>query len=483
MQRMISDLRDLTKSFMSLSGAASMFGVSQLGRLLDVRTPRASADEVSRRLDSVTEAMTDQLAGRLSSTFARTDILQRGLVDFIADIVTLNPSGVLAFSAPVLAPVLNPVASALDPLVSALDRALPGTEAEVRWLELRNKIEIYLFVPNAASRLQISPVERIPLPTLVERAYALGPFLALWAVEGLGHVYGLQALQDTPAPRGLLTGPEAEASRPGALLMLHSGIGLAFAQSLLAPVTPHNAAALLPPALRRFVVLCRENSRPENFQAAYESLGLVAQAFHSNLVAIIDRELQQSADDLLGYFWHGVGRAIYFAPRYFLPFADIDWVATPQLAPHEIGRLKITAGLAWAVTLVNMRQPAVMERLLRRDAEVLPRTPAFSTAVASSVVMRYDTTPDAPFIPAFVEHRPDASGPGLVRAWEALIRGPVVSAQQDHYSRRFFVSAPGCYGTPSTWTGERKGVGHPSWEDKPRCRERPPTCATWRNRS
>ena len=215
--------------------------------------------------------------------------------------------------------------------------------------------------------------------------------------------------------------------------MLHAGIGLAFAETVLASLSTSTPAGAVRAKIEEFLRLCRDNSRPGYIGAAYESLGLFTRSFHESLVPIIDCELQPFGDELLGYYWHGVGRAIYFAPRNFLPCADIDWATTPQLAPHELGRLNITAGLAWAVTLVNMQQPAVMELLLHRSGDVLSRTPAFANGVASAVMMRYDTTPDAPFIPAFVEHRPAPSNPALVCEWEALIRGPVMSALQYLY--------------------------------------------------
>src|SRR5262249_14106826 len=158
-------------------------------------------------------------------------------------------------------------------------------------------------------------------------------------VEGVGHIYGDRALQDNPTPRGLLTGPDAEASGAGALLMLHAGIGLAFAQKLLDGLTPAKAAGALPEIIPRFVSLCRENWRPGYVGAALESLGLVTRTFHQDLIGDVDRELQRSAGDLVEYFWHGVGRATYFAPRNFLPCIDIDWENAPSIAPHEIGRL------------------------------------------------------------------------------------------------------------------------------------------------
>src|SRR5262249_22975486 len=68
---------------------------------------------------------------------------------------------------------------------------------------------------DVESRLGFSPVQRMPLPEMVWRAYALGSFLALWAVEGVGHVYGEQALRESSTPRGLLTRPEADAAGAG----------------------------------------------------------------------------------------------------------------------------------------------------------------------------------------------------------------------------------------------------------------------------
>jgi hypothetical protein len=206
--------------------------------------------------------------------------------------------------------------------------------------------------------------------------------------------------------------------------MLHAGIGLAFAQALLAPVTPGNSATALGPALRTFVRLCRENSRPGYVGAAYESLGLVAQTYHPDLVAEIDRWLPQTAGGLLGFFWHGVGRALYFSPRNFLPCSDIDWTRAPASAPHETGRLNVIAGLAWAVTLVNMRQPTVIERLLRRQGNLLASSPAFANGVASSVVVRASTTPGAGFTSSFCSHRPEAAAGDLTTAWDRLVAGP-----------------------------------------------------------
>ena len=253
-------------------------------------------------------------------------------------------------------------------------------------------------VENAASRLRISPIDRAPLPELVERAYGLGPFLALWAVEGLGHVYGENALGKTAYPCGLLTSPVAESVRPGSLLMLHAGIGLAFAQHLLEKVTP---ATALQPVISEFVTLCQENSLPGYVGAAYESLGLVTRSFHELMVPWVDRALRQSFPELVGYFWHGAGRATYFLPRYFIPSRDFDVLGLAAFAPDQTARLNVISGLAWAFTLVNMRQPAIMLTLLSRQCDTMRRNPAFGNGFRSSIIMRHDTTPGSEIINLF----------------------------------------------------------------------------------
>ena len=75
-----------------------------------------------------------------------------------------------------------------------------------------------------------------------------------------------------------------------------------------------------------------------------------------------------------------VGRAIYFSARYFLPWTRIPWASIAGEAPHEIGRQNIISGLAWAITLVNMRHPAVMERLITEHQGELDKD-AFANGV------------------------------------------------------------------------------------------------------
>src|SRR5439155_1446231 len=87
----------------------------------------------------------------------------------------------------------------------------------------------------------------------------------------------------------------------------------------------------------------------------------------------------------------------------------------------------------WAVTLVNMRQPKVLEAVLKSHGAELAATGAFANGFSSSAIMRYDTTPDAPFITKFCKHQPGASDPALVQLWNSQVTEPCQAALKDYY--------------------------------------------------
>lgn len=299
--------------------------------------------------------------------------------------------------------------------------------------EIGNKSEVYVLVRQVSRLIGVPDTFPLPLLELVARAYALGPFPALWAVEGLGHDYGVSWFEAGREPRGILTtAPRARALPASSLLMMHAGIGLAFAERLLEGAgrdTPAEALRLLVADVLR---LCRINSRPGDLGAAVESLGLVTGLFHPALVAPVDAALCELGElGALGdqrardFYWHGVGRAIYFRPESFLPCSTWHvFEVARRLAPDDRARRNAWAGLAWAVTLVNQRRPGILADLLvaPHGAE-LAADDAFADGVASSIVMRRSTTPGAPFLEPFCAYRP--AGPARLQAlWDTLVARP-----------------------------------------------------------
>jgi hypothetical protein len=321
--------------------------------------------------------------------------------------------------------------------VEALCLTATGTGAIAAAIELQNKGEVFLLVKGVALLIGIRPGEfPLPLPELLARSYGLGPFPALWAVEGLGHDYSQSYWDQGLVPHGLLSSPRTAALPAESLCMLNAGIGLSFADYLIGGLAPAAAAAEVRRVVAEIVGLCRDNARPGYLGAAFESLGLVTRLFHRERVAAVDQALRAVAPEVRSYFWHGAGRALYFAPESFLPFSLWPTYAEAcREAPDDLARRNAVAGLTWAAVLVNQRQPWVVSALLvEPHGERLARLgleDAFVNGVASSVVMRCATTPGAPFIADFCRYRP--ASPAAARLWDRLVGRPCDAARRVLY--------------------------------------------------
>ncbi|HEY3132559.1 MAG TPA: hypothetical protein VGL91_24130 [Acidobacteriota bacterium] len=327
---------------------------------------------------------------------------------------------------PAMSPVVLAFAKHVMPqLVWVLSVFIPGRDSAVARKNAQNNAYIMELVARVTSILPPRGTY-VPLVELVEKCYAMGSFPALWAVEGLGHYYG-----DTFYDRGeplsnLLTDPKVTGLPSKSLTMLHAGIGLAFADHGLKHLTPESPAAQIRKALTEFLDHCRNSSREGYAGAAIESLGLVTRFFHGLKMAFaVDRHLSELSPQSVGYFWHGAGRAIYFLPPNLLPGLGTPWravIACHREPPHELARQNMLAGLAWATTLVNMRQPKIMASMLKYHGKEFVDDDAFSNGVVSATIMRYDTSPDDPYIAPFLTYRP--SDPGLANVWDDLISTP-----------------------------------------------------------
>src|ERR1043165_1110904 len=226
-------------------------------------------------------------------------------------------------------------------------------------------------------------------------------------------------------PRNLLRDADALPAR--SLVALHAGMGLSLASRLLKTVGARSSESEVRGALRRYVELCEDNSRPGYVGAAYEALGVVARNLYPQLIRVVDRQLQKLDEKLSGYFWHGVGRAIYFAPTNFLPFNNSPWRAVEMSRrepEHETGRLNALAGLVWAMALVNIRQPEILEALLRRHCGELSQNDALSNGVSSAVMTWRDSTRDSSYLDALCRHQPEPSEPALAELWADQVLRP-----------------------------------------------------------
>jgi hypothetical protein len=323
-----------------------------------------------------------------------------------------------------------------DPIertAETLRLALSGTSYLRIGQELLNKGQIFTLVPAVSGLIGVPERGPLNLPELVARSYCLGSFLSLWAIEGLGHDYGDSFWHQGIVPSGILSPEVARGLPSGSLPMLHAGIGLSFAQTKLKGLDWRIPAEEIRRLVAEIVALDRDNSLPGYVGAAYESLGLVSRTIHPTMVSAVDQAVRAVAPEQRGYFWHGVGRSIYFWVFNFLPCShwQIFQMARRE-APDEEAFLNAWAGAAWGYTLVNQRQPQVMaELVIERHGEELAQNGGFSNGVMSSIMMRYDTTPGAPFIDEFIQYRPRDRR--LAELWNRLVRVPAETALADYY--------------------------------------------------
>ncbi len=308
----------------------------------------------------------------------------------------------------------------------------PGSAAA--WCELRNKLEVYFAVIGSGPVLAVDPRSPQDVGHLVSRAHARGAFRALWLIEGLGNdLAEIHWESSGTLPAGLFDAPGAGAGKvpDSSLLMLHAGMGLAVGRRVFRPLGGARGAGSCRGLAAQALDLCRSGSRSGYHGAALESLGLVARTFRPRWVRRLGEALAELDAGAADYFWHGVGRALYFLPSGFLPWGHATRRAFRTLrleVPSGRPRLNATAGLAWAVTLVNQRHPAVVAELVTGEPPDW-EADAFANGVASAVVMRRATTPEAPFLEVFCSH-PEPSP-----AWRRQVARPCRQALDAELSR------------------------------------------------
>lgn len=276
----------------------------------------------------------------------------------------------------------------------------------------------------------LPPVPAGELARRVERLGDHSRWGALWRLEALGYRYAGHEQRRGADLADLLAPSRVGALPATALPLLHAGAGLALFHRRLAALAADEPAM---PTVARTVALCRSFSHPGLAPAALEVLGLAVRYFHPRRVTEVAAGLEPFGDELGGYFWHGVGRCLYFLPghlgRFDGPGAAL--ARLPEEVPPGVPRKHALAGLVWAVVLVNMRRPQVLEAMLRRHGRTQGRPAdgndpaaddAFEYGVASALAVRVAISPRYPeIVERFLDHRP---APEVARAWRRRVAEP-----------------------------------------------------------
>jgi hypothetical protein len=244
-------------------------------------------------------------------------------------------------------------------------------------------------------------------------------------------------------PRHLFDGPEAARLPEQSLILLHAGLGMALADLLVRPLRPGDPAAVCDAVLDRFSRLLEANARPEFAAVAFESLGLMVRRFLPHLHVLVEGRLRARDPRVAAWYWHGAGRAIYFLPGFFHPFpgtARQGIELCRREPPAASYRLDALSGFSFAATMINLRHPELVARLLSHlDPHEIE---AVASGVAGGLLTRRHTSPDDPAVEAFL--RPLAAPAGaagvdgtasarLVELWDREVRGPCAEALESAY--------------------------------------------------
>jgi hypothetical protein len=344
---------------------------------------------------------------------------------------------------------------------AALARAVArGRELGDGFRELGGKLVAYYLV-----RLRAQPAaargER-DLASLVAETYRRDPRHAVFLLERLCYDYvkGLRrsgrsghsgrAGSAAGLPRHLLDRQEAGRALPEeSLILLHAGLGMALTEILLLPLPAGSPAPIFAAALDSFVAQVEANARPELAAVAFESLGLMVRRFIPRIQVPVEACLRARDASLAAYYWHGAGRGIYFLPGLCHPFpgtARRGLEICRREPPRPRHRLDALAGFCFASTMINLRHPELVARLLPHLGQ--GEIEALASGVAGALLTRHHTSPDRPEAREFL--RPlaaDPSGRGagheaggeggpaadLASLWENAVRRPCLAVLDRAY--------------------------------------------------
>lgn len=299
--------------------------------------------------------------------------------------------------------------------------------------EFQNKLEAFSLFEHVDYALGLGPSSSLSLSQLVARAAILDPYASVWATEGVGHYLADRYLVDHDDPHALMSCPDFLGVPQASLVPLNAGLGLALAEWFLD--TADRERPIDRRVIATFVELCSNNCSPGYEGAGFEALGLAARSLHPHLISPIDALLSSYYPDLLDYFWHGIGRALYFAPTQFLPLCSKPWQGLDtslQEPPHAAGRRNAVAGFVWALTLVNIRNPGIVAEFLDRNAAHLPEPQTFVNGLCSALIIWSDAQSGQRQVGDFVDYRVGSSDDPLSRLWTTYVRWPWTRTLREH---------------------------------------------------
>jgi len=356
--------------------------------------------------------------------FIAGDEYQSKAVDFVFDLFsaknTLNPG--------YWAKVSNHL---LEQGLLAADATI-GKQEALYAKQAKNTRYIFTLVRNNPEKLGVPKTGPVDLTIFMDKAYGIGDYENIWSVEGIGHVYCQRVWRDqwntSEDAHDILMAGQAADIPEKSLCMMHAGLGLAVAESLMKQLTPDSSTNEVERVLKLFIKLCKNNSRPGYVGCALESLGLVTRCFNFPMVPLVQKVLADLDETTWEFFYRGAGRALYFSPGHMVQPLYSPWIAAEQEAPNERALNILKAGISWPTNIVNMKTPEIYEDLIRRRGAEEESAGTIAHGVAASTTMALDITPNHPLVHEYVKYEPKSKDQKVRDLWKKIVHDQVHNA-------------------------------------------------------
>jgi hypothetical protein len=307
-----------------------------------------------------------------------------------------------------------------------------GSQESLYAQQAKNTRYIFTLVRNNPEKLGVPKTGEVDLNVFMPKAYGIGDFENIWSVEGLGHVYCQRVWRDqwncSEDAHDIMIGGQAAHVPEKSLCMMHAGLGLAVAESLMKQLNPDSSHREVERVLKIFIKLCNNNSRPGYVGCALESLGLVTRCFNFPMVGLVQTVLADVDPIAWEFFYRGAGRALYFSPGHMVQPLYSPWIAAEQEAPNDRAWNILKAGISWPSNIVNMQYPEIYEDLITRRGAEEEKHGTIAHGVGASTAMAMDTTPNHPLVKEYLKYVPKSSDAKVRELWNKLVHEPVYKA-------------------------------------------------------
>ncbi|MEO7650481.1 MAG: hypothetical protein ABIZ80_08420 [Bryobacteraceae bacterium] len=428
-------MRELVASFLSFGLAKTLYVSQQTAKMLgaspamvNAKNPpgpgpdAASPPTLTGQLYHSTKKTAEKFGDPAAVAFIALDEYLSKYVDVFANVIA-PPRG------------YRPYWSSLPEQLAhqtGLAAAAVGPRSDLYTQQAKNTRYIFVLVRNNPEEIGIPKSGEFDLAYFMDKAYGIGDFENIWSVEGLGHVYAQRTWilkhNVSEDAHGIMIDGQAASMPEKSLTMMHAGLGLCFAESMMKQLTLDSNTQDVVRVLKAFIKLCNNNARQGYVGCALESLGLVTRCFNYPMVNLVQKVLADVDPIAWEFFWRGAGRALYFSPGHMMQPLASPWIAAEMEAPNERAFKILKAGITWPTNIVNMRHPEIFEDLIKRRGAAEEHEGTIRHGVAASTTMAMDITPNHPVVKSYLEYKPKSTDPKVLALWEKLVHEPAYRA-------------------------------------------------------